>query len=58
MIADELRRQADHFIELSSLAETIGRPQQDRPPRRERKDDDEFEDDFDDGADGEDFADR
>ena len=57
MIADELRRQADHFIELSALADTIGRPQQDRPPRRETRDDD-YEDFDDGGPDGENFADR
>lgn len=27
MVADELRRQCDHFIELDSLREAIGRPQ-------------------------------
>jgi len=26
MIADELRRQCDHFIELKELEDTIGRP--------------------------------
>jgi hypothetical protein len=31
MIADELRRQADNFIELDELKEVIGRPP--RPPR-------------------------
>ncbi|MFN0263407.1 NYN domain-containing protein [Tepidamorphus sp. 3E244] len=52
MIADELRRQADHFIELALLSETIGRPQADRPPRRERETYD------DDDVDGDEFADR
>jgi uncharacterized LabA/DUF88 family protein len=33
MVADELRRQADNFIELDELREVIGRPP--RPPRRE-----------------------
>jgi uncharacterized LabA/DUF88 family protein len=33
MIADELRRQADNFIELDELREVIGRPP--RPPRRD-----------------------
>jgi uncharacterized LabA/DUF88 family protein len=33
MIADELRRQADNFIELDELKEVIGRPP--RPPRVE-----------------------
>lgn len=36
MIADDLRRQADNFIELEELKDVIGRPP--RPPR-----DDEFE---------------
>ncbi len=33
MIADELRRQADNFIELEELKDVIGRPP--RPPRPE-----------------------
>jgi uncharacterized LabA/DUF88 family protein len=41
MVADELRRQADHFIELVDLQAAIGRtgdrPQ--RPPREEHRDD-------------------
>ena len=37
MIADELRRQADNFIELDELREVIGRPP--REPRREFDDD-------------------
>lgn len=39
MIADELRRQADHFIELQGLANLIGRDPADRPSRRDRFDD-------------------
>jgi uncharacterized LabA/DUF88 family protein len=36
MIADELRRQADNFIELDELREVIGRPPRpDQPVRRE-----------------------
>jgi len=31
MLADELRRQADTFIELADFARLIGRPQKDRP---------------------------
>ncbi|MCB1471956.1 MAG: NYN domain-containing protein [Rhodobiaceae bacterium] len=60
MIADELRRQADHFIELATLSETIGRPQADRPPRRDRREEaaSAYEDDFDDADGSEDFADR
>ena len=33
MIADELRRQADNFIELDALRDVIGRPP--REPRNE-----------------------
>ncbi len=41
MIADELRRQADHFVELTSLKQAIGRDPADRnarpaPPRAEQ----------------------
>ncbi|MEQ8818126.1 MAG: NYN domain-containing protein [Thalassobaculum sp.] len=36
MIADELRRQADQFIDLDQLASDIERVHADRPPRRER----------------------
>ncbi|TMV79768.1 NYN domain-containing protein, partial [Thioclava sp. BHET1] len=36
MIADELRRQADNFIELDELRDVIGRPP--REPRPERED--------------------
>jgi uncharacterized LabA/DUF88 family protein len=43
MVADELRRQADIFLELSDLADDIARDPRDRPPRRER---------FDEGEDG------
>ena len=37
MIADELRRQADNFIELEELKDVIG-----RPPRPPREDDEDF----------------
>jgi uncharacterized LabA/DUF88 family protein len=33
MVADELRRQADEFIDLSHLIQKIGRDPADRPPR-------------------------
>ncbi len=36
MVADELRRQADMFLELSDLANEIARDPRERPPRRER----------------------
>jgi uncharacterized protein (TIGR00288 family) len=38
MISDELRRQADNFIELDELKEVIG-----RPPREPRPDDSRME---------------
>lgn len=36
MIADELRRQADQFIDLDQIADDIERVHADRPPRRDR----------------------
>jgi uncharacterized LabA/DUF88 family protein len=33
MVADELRRQADHFVDLADLSGEIGRPASDRPQR-------------------------
>jgi len=36
MVADELRRQADEFLDLVDLAPKIGRPQTDRPDRLPR----------------------
>ena len=50
MIADELRRQADYFIELESLRSEIGRDLTDNDHHHQRndpvEDDDEYEDDF------------
>src|SRR5688500_20076923 len=45
MLSDDLRRQADHFIELSELARTLGRDPGQRPPRpmRSRVEDNERE---------------
>ncbi|MEC8777317.1 MAG: hypothetical protein VXX79_21040 [Pseudomonadota bacterium] len=43
MIADELRRQADDFIELQDLANEISRAHQ---PRPESEEDDGLEDDY------------
>ena len=40
MIADELRRQADNFIELDELKDVIGRPP--REPRVEHSDNEAF----------------
>jgi uncharacterized LabA/DUF88 family protein len=49
MIADDLRRQADYFIDLTSLKSEIGRDASERPQRaftpvEEDEDEDEFED--------------
>ena len=50
MIADELRRQADHFIDLASLQQKVGRDPADRPDRpqrpQERNQGSGLEDDF------------
>ncbi len=46
MISDDLRRQADHFIDLNSLKAEIGREGAERIARRpapEPVDEDEFE---------------
>ncbi|EMG54900.1 hypothetical protein WYI_04766, partial [Ochrobactrum sp. CDB2] len=40
MISDELRRQADHFIDLVSLKAEIGRDLSERPQQQRRQDDD------------------
>ncbi|WP_127112843.1 LabA-like NYN domain-containing protein [Shimia sediminis] len=37
MISDELRRQADNFIELDGLRDVIGRPPRDPMPERDRE---------------------
>jgi uncharacterized LabA/DUF88 family protein len=34
MISDDLRRQADHFIDLATLKAEVGRDPSERPPRR------------------------
>ncbi|MFC5385705.1 NYN domain-containing protein [Aquamicrobium segne] len=44
MISDELRRQADHFIDLMSLKNEVGRAQAPRRPESEQMDDDGEED--------------
>jgi len=49
MIADDLRRQADHFIDLASLANKIGRDPSERPARPQtpvHADDDDEDDDY------------
>ncbi|KAB2680494.1 MULTISPECIES: NYN domain-containing protein [Brucella/Ochrobactrum group] len=43
MISDELRRQADHFIDLVSLKAEIGRDPSERPARRQ---DDDLDDSY------------
>ncbi len=52
MIADELRRQADHFVDLQTMQAKIGRDPSERAPRQTDRgqatafaDDDEFESD-------------
>ncbi|PHP68298.1 NYN domain-containing protein [Zhengella mangrovi] len=47
MISDDLRRQADHFVDLVSLKADVGRDPSERPaPRRAvAQDDDDYEDD-------------
>ncbi|MEL7429456.1 MAG: NYN domain-containing protein [Pseudomonadota bacterium] len=48
MIADDLRRQADHFIELTDLKKDIGRDPAERPNHNSEPDDeDDYEDDDD-----------
>ena len=44
MISDDLRRTADHFIDLVSLKDEVGRAPQERSPSR-RNDDDDYDDD-------------
>ena len=46
MISDELRRQADHFMELSQLAAEVGRDSSNRPAQVEEDDDFEDEDEY------------
>ena len=49
MIADELRRQADHFVDLASFQQKVGRDPAERPQRQqERERAAGFEDDFED----------
>jgi uncharacterized LabA/DUF88 family protein len=49
MVSDDLRRMADHFLDLADLTDRLGRDPSERPARRERFDDDDDEyDDYDD----------
>jgi uncharacterized LabA/DUF88 family protein len=43
MIADDLRRQADHFIDLTTLKSAVGRDPSERAPRPVEPAHDEFE---------------
>ena len=48
MIADDLRRQADHFMELANLSDSVRREPGERPPRagpEGEPDEDEYDDD-------------
>lgn len=47
MIADDLRRQADNFIDLTNLRSSIGRDADQRPPAFSNRDNDEDEDEDD-----------
>jgi uncharacterized LabA/DUF88 family protein len=44
MIADDLRRQADHFIDLVSLKSEVGRDPSERPPRQVEPVQEDFDD--------------
>ena len=44
MIADDLRRQADHFIDIKSLEKDVGRAPTDRPTNIDDDYDDEYDD--------------
>jgi len=41
MIADDLRRQADYFLDVAELAKIVGRPQSERPSNIAEEDDDD-----------------
>ncbi len=46
MVADELRRQADHFVDLADLHSEIGRNPTERPHREPRRRDEDDDDNF------------
>ncbi len=46
MVADDLRRQADQFIDLADLREEFGRPQSERRPREPEVEDDCDEEEY------------
>lgn len=43
MVSDDLRRQADHFLDLADLVDRLGRDPSERPQRRDYDDDDDYE---------------
>lgn len=47
MVSDEMRRKADHFLDLADLTDRLARDPSERPARRERPDGD-YDDDYDD----------
>ena len=46
MIADELRRQADHFLDIATMRDKVGRDPNERSQRQAERPDENFEDDF------------
>jgi uncharacterized LabA/DUF88 family protein len=46
MISDDLRRQADHFIDLASLKAEVGRDPSERPMRRSEPSEPDEDDDY------------
>ena len=54
MAADDLRRQADHFIDLADMERLIGRAPDERPQRKDEAGEEEYEEIDDDGEDAED----
>ena len=56
MAADDLRRQADQFIDLADLQSEIGRPVSDRSPHRPPRHDDDQDNGDDGGYDDDDYA--
>ncbi|MBZ0217803.1 MAG: NYN domain-containing protein, partial [Fimbriimonadaceae bacterium] len=59
MVADELRRQADHFIDLTSLTNEISRPITNRNDESEQSaaaDDEDYDDDYDEFEEDSEFA--
>lgn len=56
MVADELRRQADHFIDLTSLTNEISRPITNRDKDVVSPDDDDYDDDYDDMEEDSEYA--